>query len=998
MKRLVIFALWIFVCGYVSSQRKVMDLASTGDWKIWLDKEAVWAEDKLYLPGDFVLSELPVNLPTCGWDALFEGKGQPCAMPTTVEEQFGTTHDWTYHGVSWFYTSFRLPSSWQGKRILLDIGKYNHRIEVFLNGRLVGYDAVGLLPYRCDLTPALSQTDGENRLALRITSAGGGRGWEDFQPIKWGTQTLLPDKDFSGIGGKVMLTAVDSTFISDVFVKNLLPAKGNRIEVQATVCHAAGQDAEAVYELEIDDRNTGKNLFRKSYTCVLQPGENRLTRTLTVPEARQWSEHTPALYTCRVTLKAPQAADIYEQAFGFRVFDVKQRNGRTHYYLNGERIRLKSAIDWSIYAFNGLFPTDEAARRSIEAVKAAGHNSLNFHRRAGDTPLFDCADRLGVYIYEEPGGFHSGGQANCNIDTFDFARRQIYERLKRMVLRDRNHPSLLIYTLCNEDNRFTLARETGMRIIHQYDPTRLIVNSSGGDNGGFSKGGIAHIRPYGYEVRMDYNDHHTVQSAVSLPEADLNREVSAVLNEKGERMDHVSDDSLAVTYWGEVRCYAGTFNYPLMYRQGVQNGKGYDLSMYTSQARKAQELFDTCRLEGMANGDIRSVYDLTRYAGQGQYYTNGRLSQVILSNDFSDGYAINGWSPGPDMPDEWSSALLDQNRNMNSFGEHLSYWNRPLQVAIMRLSGKYVNPGDSIRVNIFLINEGRLAAGNYALTLRVKDGSGAYVGRKTVWNVHVRGGDVFAQTICKDHALVADPSWMSGYLTLEGELTHDGKVVADGKEQVLLKNRASQGRRLRGIRVAVLDWPAAGAALAEAKVKCVPLSGKPSVILLGRNSGEESWDAALDAVRAGANLIVQLDSLGGERLLKKGLLNTPIQAWGGLQTGFWNGNGSSYIDVFAGDQALTRSHVISTRSWEATGQLRGFYPFRSDYPQRAYGLYFAHQYKRNARFTEATNTLVTYGEIQYGKGRILLDTSYWVDEGTAFADLLFFNMIRHYRK
>ncbi len=278
-----------------------------------------------------------------------------------------------------------------------------------------------------------------------------------------------------------------------------------------------------------------------------------------------------------------------------------------------------------------------------------------------------------VYIYEEPGGFHSGGQANCNVDTFRFAKGQILERLKRMVIRDRNHPSLMIYSLCNEDNRWTLTREYGMRLIHKLDPTRLIINSSGGDSGGYSYGGVPHIRPYEDEIRLDYNDNHTVKADVSLNESDLNKSVSQFNKDPKQKVVHVSIDSTAITYWGEVRCYAGTFNYPLIYSQGIANTKVYDLSMYSSQALKVKDLFERCNLKGMGNGDIQSEFDLTKYAGQGQYYSNGRLGQVIMSNNFSDGYAINGWTPGPDLPNIWSSAMLDQNRNMNSYGENISY-------------------------------------------------------------------------------------------------------------------------------------------------------------------------------------------------------------------------------------------------------------------------------------------------------------------------------------
>lgn len=997
MRKIIILITALLLCEYVSSQRSTLDLTKATDWKVWLDKEAEWKEDQLFLPNEFSLSQLPQNPPTCGWDTLFREKGKNCNIPTTIEEQFGTSHDWTYHGVSWFYKTITIPSEWRNKKVFFKIEKYNHRIEVFVNGKLVGYDAVGLLPYECDITKEIISNQ-ENRLALRITGVGGGRGWEDFHPIVWGEQTLLPDKDYSGIGGKITLTAVDTTFISDVFVKNLLPAKANNIEVETTIKHTDIRDTHASYTITIREQETGKTVLENTFSCTLQNGTNQLNRVFTIPEAKQWDEHNPILYTCQVTLKTPQSKDTYKQVFGFRVFEIKERNGRTHFFLNGKRIRFRSAIDWSLYAYNGMFPTDEVALKSIKAVKELGHNSLNFHRRAGDIALFKKADSLGVYIYEEPGGFHSGGQANCNIDTFSFAKKQLYERLSRMVLRDRNHPSLLIYSLCNEDNKWTHAREMGMRIIHKYDSTRLIINSSGGNNGGFSIGGVPHIRPYEQEIRQDYHDHHTVQAEVALAESDLNREMSETLTKEGQPIDHVSNDSSSITYWGEVRCYAGTFNYPLLYKQGTKNGKGYDLSMYASQAQKTKELFDSCYLKHMKKGGIQSVDDLTRYAGQGQYYADGRLEQVIMSNDLSDGYAINGWSPGPDMPDEWSSALLDQNRNMNSFAKNLSYWNRPLQIAIMRLNGKYFQPGDTIKTNIFLINENQLSAGKYTLRLKIKDGNGDYVGSSKAIEVKVTGGDVYAQTICKEYAIKTEPSWTSGYITIEGKLYKEKKFITDGTEQVLLQNRPSQSKRFKQTPIAVINWPKAEKALQEAHIAFSNTTENASVILLGKQSSESAWETALQAVKKGANLIIQFDSIDSNMAIKHHLLNTPIKAWGGLQTPYWNGNGSSFIDIFPGDQAFTQSGIISTRSWEAYGNPKGFFPFRSNHKQRTYGVYFAHQYKRNPNFKTENNTLVTYGEIEYGKGRILFNTSYWVDEENAFTDLLFFNMLYYYGK
>lgn len=982
MKSYLLFVYWLFFSQTLFSQRKEMILSGKEPvWKVWLDPFAKWESDTLYLPDEVNLSTLEVNTPTCGWNDLFR-QGKKCKVPTTVEEQFGMDHQWQYHGVSWCWRDFYLPKNWQGKKILLTVGQYNHRIEVFVNNKLMGYDAIGLLPYQCDITEAIKYGE-NNKLTFRITSPGGNRGWEDYVEVKWGTQRVLPTKDFSGIGGEVKLTGVEATHITDVFIKNLKPAGQNRIEVQTTIDNPLDEDLLAEYSLSILEKRTGKIHYRQTFPCVLQKGLNCLHRKIQIPEAKQWDVDSPELYECVVGLESKQGKDNFKQTFGFRVFEIKSENGKHNFYLNGKRIRFRSAVDWGIYASNGLYPEADVAKRSIEAVKLVGHNALNFHRRLGDTPLFENADSLGVYLYEEPGAFHSGGQV-YNIEKGRFMLGQMYERIRRMVLRDRNHPSLLIYSLANEDLEWTLGREMGMRIIHSLDDSRLIINSSGGNGGKINKKGIHHIPPYGAEIQLNYTDNHTALSEKQLMESDL-RPI--------DEHNHYSEADSTIVYWGEVRCYAGTFNYPLLAEQGKVN-KGYDYSMYVSQNKKLNDLFKRGCF-GMDNQEIKTVFDITKLAGKGQYYTNGRLGQVIMTNDHTDGYAINGWSPGPDMPDEWASAIVDQNRNMNASGEEMSYWNRPLQVAIMRQNGKYFQVGDTVRVKICLINEGKLSKGSYVFQLRIRDGLGQEQFVSKPWPIQVLGGETYAQVILPDYSFVLQEDWNSGHVTIEGEVLNDQQVMAEGKEQVLFRNRISQRKRLQDCSINVINWPEAEKAMNEAKISLDP---KSSLILVGKGISKNELKQLLKKVYAGTNLILQTDSLMGEQVFQLGLLDKRIETWGGIQTGHWNGNGSSYIETFVGNQSIPSGKSISTRSWEAQGDPKGFYPFSSKYPLRIHGLYVANQFKRNPHFTDGNNVLVTYGEIKYGKGHILLNTSYWIDENTVFADWLFFNILEYYNK
>ena len=206
-------------------------------------------------------------------------------------------------------------------------------------------------------------------------------------------------------------------------------------------------------------------------------------------------------------------------------------------------------------------------------------------------------------------------------------------------------------------------------------------------------------------------------------------------------------------------------------------------------------------------------------------------------------------------------------------------------------------------------------------------------------------------------------------------------------------------QRFKGINATVVGWQGANKALSDAGVKTqTAVSGK-GLILLGKDATESELDQSLKAVKdQGANLVIAFDSLLAVKLYKKGLLSEPVETWGGVQTEYWNGNGAGYIDRFGGSQAIASGGVINTRTWEATGDPIGFYPFRSTYLQKAYGLYFARQFKRDERIPERNNTLILIGELEYGKGKILLNPCYPVDENSAFADMLFFNMVEQYIK
>ena len=130
-------------------------------------------------------------------------------------------------------------------------------------------------------------------------------------------------------------------------------------------------------------------------------------------------------------------------------------------------------------------------------------------------------------------------------------------------------------------------------------------------------------------------------------------------------------------------------------------------------------------------------------------------------------------------------------------------------------------------------------------------------------------------------------------------------------------------------------------------------------------------------------------------LYNRNILSKPVTDWDGKQTPRWNGNGWGYLDTFIGNQAVPGGSVIGTRSWEVDSDPYGFWPFESIYTTTSYGAWF----QREDVVDEGKMT-VLIGDIQFGKGKILLAPCYHVQDDSdsgaphIIQDMLFYNYIK----
>ena len=621
-----------------SSQERVnLDLSSQ-PWNITLDRAAVWQNDELYLP-PIDIKALPVNTPTGGWQLLKHPDKTGINLPATVEEHlwgwngqtFGVTGNYT--GVSWFETEVDIPAEWKDRRIAMNIGSVRFRAEIFVNHQLAGYDLVNSTPFSIDITPFI-EPGKKNVITFRITDPNGNFNWKDSQVYTWGVYRTNPSHGFGGITGKVELEATGKLYVKDVFIKN--QPEPHTIEVEVRAANETGASVtNKELCLEIKEHPNGQTVYRKNVRLEsLKEGENLQTYQIKVPNAHLWSVDSPRLYDLKISLND----DAVTERFGFRWFEIKDVKGDRQFFLNGKRIVLRTAISWGFWPYNGITPSDELAKRQITIAKELGLNMLNFHRNIGQTNILDYADELGLLYFEEPGGNQypiKNFNDNDKQSNFYFAYRN--EKLARMVKRDRNHPSLIIYNLHNERGAYPQTQDYDqMRMAHALDPTRILTyNSSNGENPAEEHNTRfkLHLMPYDttfYDYGW-YDRHHAGGPGCYHDNLYLGK----------DNYHRFSDHKKEIVYWGEDGAIGTPPRLQLIREDILKSGKMN--SWEADDYLQWYDAYDRFLKEKGFDKAFPTVDDLTRSMGNVSFYYQGRIIENIRISNTVDAYAVNGW-------------------------------------------------------------------------------------------------------------------------------------------------------------------------------------------------------------------------------------------------------------------------------------------------------------------------------------------------------------------
>ncbi len=845
-------------------------------WRLWLDTSAVWYDDEIYLPPVDV-SRLPVNPPTCGWDGLEEEYFKAVRVPGTVEEHYwgaigGAIPDvgGDYRGVSWWSTMFTLDPDLRGKRILIDFESVNLRAEVFVNRKLVGYDVIGNTPFQVDATEAVV-FDRPNRINVRITDPVGNFSWNDNILMRWGENLIPAVHGFGGITGPVVVKAVDEVDITDIYVQNQPDPKKVKVFVTLRNTAAAGKGdvTLAIHEW----KNPAAEVWRKSRTVDLPSGETVVEFSASPRNVKLWelAGHTNLkqahLYEASVTFEdsGSGAMDAMSRRFGFRFFTVGEKNGDKRFYLNGKRVLLIAAMTRGFWPKNGIFATPEMAERDMETLVDMGFNMMLLHRAIGQPPVMDYADRMGLMTYEEPGGFMVLYNREDDIDGPDeqalLLRR---EKLRRMVIRDRSCPSMMIYNLKNEARKAPTEDDTEcLRMVHELDPSRIITYNSDRnreidwnekvDPDPFKQ----HMLPFEDEIRYRgwWDHHHWFAWAGHV---DFNYEnprfyLRGVIN--GPTAPARSDsllrlDESEIIFWGEEGAF-GTM---------VRLGKIHDRLMAEAPTGfREMEHIDWYNAynEFLDETGFRAAYptvdDLTMSLGRNLHYFHGRNLENVRMSNIADGYNLNGWASASTRTD-----VVDMYRNPTADPSILRYYTQPLYVAV-KLRDKVLPAGSVPVADFWLINENDLK-GKAVLEVRFEGPGGVDMFGRT-YDVSVLGGEEFGQLLLEGVEFPAISA--TGYYTVRARIVQDGTVRATGFDDIFAVT-APGSRRVPGS-VAVMEHDGAVAGwLGEIGGSPVRSYSKgmadADCIIVGSHEFDDGdtdiFTDILDRVENGATLIV----------------------------------------------------------------------------------------------------------------------------------------------
>ncbi len=364
-------------------------------------------------------------------------------------------------GIGWYRKHFTVSEV--DKQVTVTFDGVYMNAEVWLNGQRLGEHPHGYTAFTFDLTPHLNPPGQDNVLAVCVRNEGKNSRWYSG----------------SGIYRHVWLTVTDTIHVPTwgVFVTTPQVSPDQAlVKIDVEVCNATDQSTPVQISTTVRDTQ-GQAVGRSQGTLHLVTQETRsLERFVTVPSPDLWSPESPTLYNVEVEVSvADQVVDQVTTAFGIRSIEIDAQRGLR---LNGQPLLLKGGCIHHDNGPLGSVALDRAEERKIELLKANGYNAIRSAHNPPSSALLEACDRLGMLVIDEAFDQWNESKENNAQDYHCFFEQWCEHDIAAMVRRDRNHPSVLMWSIGNEIPEQFRAGTTPKRLreaVLSHDTTRPIT-------------------------------------------------------------------------------------------------------------------------------------------------------------------------------------------------------------------------------------------------------------------------------------------------------------------------------------------------------------------------------------------------------------------------------------------------------------------------------------------------------------------------------------------
>lgn len=380
----------------------------------------------------------------------------------------GNTGKLPWKGEGWYRRALDIPASMAGKHIYLLFDGVMAFPKVYVNGQLAGEWDYGYNSFYLDITGFINP-GAVNLLAVHADTRQHDSRWYPGAGIYRKVQMLVVDPVHVDIWGAYATTPIVKPHYADV-------------RVQTTVNNFSGQ-TDTVRLLHEAISPAGAVVARGETAGLIRAGQSKmLEATLTLNNPRRWDIDSPVLYEIRTTVRSGgRETDVYTTPFGVRTIRFSADHG---FYLNDRRVQLRGVNLHHDHGPLGAAFYPRAMERQLEIMKAMGVNAIRNSHNVAAPELAELCDRMGLLLFNEVfDKYDAKAGITANTDFEEFAQRNI----RNFVLRDRNHPSVFLWSVGNEigdvqwniNNGFHRLK-TMVDHVKKYDPTRpvTLVNDS----------------------------------------------------------------------------------------------------------------------------------------------------------------------------------------------------------------------------------------------------------------------------------------------------------------------------------------------------------------------------------------------------------------------------------------------------------------------------------------------------------------------------------------